>query len=269
MKAVIAIVTSTVGSIWVIGLLPLDSLHIHGPWLSICYRLVDTLLSLALIKIFCPASLQRLTLKIKRSALAVITALVALFASLSIAPGIGTKSTSHMIWVGVIFSLTIGIDEEIYSRGLIYGVLERYGPSVAILGSSIDFGLLHLTNYFYGGQRFDTTLAQMAGATAFGSMTAAAMLCSGTIWPSVVIHGLTDLQLSQVSSMAYAKNLLAKPDWVGTVFEMLLYTSIGFLLLLAAPEAGSSWRVWCSRVLPGRKLTPLAIYLGLTSSPRE
>lgn len=262
MKAAIAILSSTVISVWVIGLIPLDELHIHGPWLAICYRSLQTTFSIAMMRFFCPKSLWRLSFKVKRAALPGLI-LLAVFLSASNVFQIPWSNTSfYTIWMGALFTLFIGIDEEVYSRGLIFGVLEKYGPWIAILGSSLDFGLLHITNYFYGGQNLDVTVSQMIGAASFGFMSAGLMLYSRSIWPSIILHGLSDFQMTQETAEVYAKSLTASPDWLGTGVETLMNVSIGLLLIVAS---GTLQKLKLNQTFV-RHTKPIAEYLGLVTS---
>jgi membrane protease YdiL (CAAX protease family) len=231
LKSALAIVSSTVISIWVIDLIPLNELHIQGAWLPISYRALQTIFSLAMMKVFCPHALHRLTLRIRKKATAGIFLLVG---GLSMSDFIHinwSNTSTYTISMGALFTLFIGIDEEIYSRGFVLGVLEQYGPWVAIAGSSVDFGFLHLTNYFYGGQSLDVTIAQMIGAASFGFMSAALMFYSGSIWPSILLHAFSDFQMTQETPAVYTSGLTSSPDWIGSSIESLLYILIGFLLL--------------------------------------
>ena len=51
-------------------------------------------------------------------------------------------------WIrGIIFLSAIALAEEIFSRGVIFGVLLRHGLVVAVIGSSLIFGVMHLNGY--------------------------------------------------------------------------------------------------------------------------
>jgi membrane protease YdiL (CAAX protease family) len=253
-------------SVWIIGLIPLKELHIHGPWLAISYRALETITSLLMMKLFCPEALSRLTFRIRRVALPGIAILIILLWASNVFQIQWSKTSFYMISMGVLFTLFIGVDEEIYSRGLIFGVLEKYGAWVAILVSSLDFGLLHITNYFFGGQNLDVTFAQMIGATGFGFMSAGLMLYSGSILPSIVFHGLSDLQMTQESAQVYAKSLTSSPDWVGTGVEVALYGVIGLLLIMASSRGSKgSLGDWGSGPI-SKRLLPIALYFGLVDS---
>ena len=47
------------------------------------------------------------------------------------------------IFESFVFALFIGIDEDLFSRGFAFGVIERYGVWIAAILSSLQFGLLH------------------------------------------------------------------------------------------------------------------------------
>ena len=51
-------------------------------------------------------------------------------------------------WIrGVIFLILVAVAEEIFSRGIVFGVLLRHGLTVAVIGSSLMFGLMHINSY--------------------------------------------------------------------------------------------------------------------------
>ena len=93
---------------------------------------------------------------------------------------------------GVIFLLGIGISEEIFSRGLVFGMLRKYGERKAIIFSSVIFGLLHINVYV--GDNWDLWAAynHVISAGSWGFLACATMIATRSIWFVAVFHALTD-----------------------------------------------------------------------------
>ena len=91
-------------------------------------------------------------------------------------------------WVrGVIFLIAVAIAEEIFSRGIVFGVLQRHGLTVAVIGSSLMFGLMHINSYV---GNFDAWPAywHVVSAASFGVFACALMVVTGSIWMPIVLH---------------------------------------------------------------------------------
>ena len=99
-------------------------------------------------------------------------------------------------WIrGVIFLSAIAFAEEIFSRGVIFGVLLRHGLVVAVTGSSLIFGVMHLNGYI--GQYFDPWRAywHVVSAIAFGVFACALMLVTRSIWMPIILHTFSNAGL--------------------------------------------------------------------------
>ena len=96
---------------------------------------------------------------------------------------------------GAVFILSIGLGEEIVSRGFVYGIFERFGQGFAIFFSSFLFGALHLG--WYMGSYWDPWVAywHVTNAAAFGFFLCCLMIACRSIWPAVVLHGVWDWDL--------------------------------------------------------------------------
>jgi uncharacterized protein len=55
----------------------------------------------------------------------------------------------------VAFGLAAAVAEEALFRRLLYGRLERFGPAVAVVGTALLFGLVHLPAYGVGALPVD------------------------------------------------------------------------------------------------------------------
>lgn len=89
-------------------------------------------------------------------------------------------------------SLLVGLNEELWFRGLILRALAPKGLRWAVWGSAILFGVLHLLNGL-AGQDLLVTLIQIAYAFVIGLCYALVRLRSGSIWPLILIHAATNL----------------------------------------------------------------------------
>jgi hypothetical protein len=89
---------------------------------------------------------------------------------------------------GGLFLISVAVAEEIFSRGVVFGVLLRHGLGVAVLGSSLIFGIMHLNGYI--GEYFDPWRAywHIASATAFGIFACALMVVTRSIWMPIILH---------------------------------------------------------------------------------
>ena len=99
-------------------------------------------------------------------------------------------------WIrGVIFLTAIAFAEEIFSRGVIFGVLLRHGLVVAVTGSSLIFGMMHLNGYI--GEYFDPWRAywHVVSATAFGVFACALLVVTRSIWMPIILHTLSNTGL--------------------------------------------------------------------------
>ncbi len=89
--------------------------------------------------------------------------------------------------------LLAGIGEELVFRGIILNTFkEKRGIWVAILWSSVIFGILHITNIF-GGQGVIETLKQVFSAGLAGVLFAWVYLKTNNVIPTMIYHGFYDM----------------------------------------------------------------------------
>ena len=206
-------------------------LHFSQNWNVIAYRAIDSLIWVGVIAIVKPSVLARFKVNRdpKRLLIAVGVGFAYVGGNVIFAPYKG--NSVGMIAVGLLFALMIGVNEETFSRGLIFGCFEQYGVWVAAIVSSVHFGLLHFANYLWGGYSLQYNISQIIGAAAFGFMACGLMVYSRTIWLPMLVHGLTDFPMQLVGQSAYVKATTGGADWAGTIFEVLFCTLIGWALL--------------------------------------
>ena len=151
---------------------------------------------------------------------------------------------------GVIFLLVLGMGEEIFSRGFVFGVLLRFGQFSAIFISSLMFGLMHLN--LYTGSDWDPWEAywHVMGAFSFGVFACALMIVTRSIWVAVVFHALCDWSIifDKASSIEPGRQDWDVSFWQGLTLP-LANTSffIGCALALLWIDRGSipgwAWRI--------------------------
>lgn len=99
-------------------------------------------------------------------------------------------------WVrGAIFLVAVATTEEIFSRGIVFGVLQRQGLFIAVMGSSVMFGLMHINSYV--GEYFDPWRAywHVMSATSFGIFACALMVVTRSIWMPIILHTFSNIGL--------------------------------------------------------------------------
>ena len=230
-KALFLILMGTFLQYWVIGLIPFHKLPISQFWQVILLRTFSTMLSLGAIWFFCPHALSRITARMERKKIGICILIIAFLLTPSF---IGSQILNFhfsQILQGLVFALFIGIDEEFFSRGFIYGALEGYGVGIAATVSALHFGLLHLGNIFWGGQSVSYTSSQVIGAAAFGYLAAALMIFSGTIWIPILMHGLSDSPMQFESTSQFTKEVTGTANWSATLVQALFYIILGFILI--------------------------------------
>ena len=141
-------------------------------------------------------------------------------------------------WVrGVIFLIAVAVAEEIFSRGIVFGVLQRHGLTVAVIGSSLMFGLMHINSYI---GNFDAWPAywHVVSAASFGVFACALMLVTGSIWMPIVLHTFANAGLL----LRNAEDVQASRDAVTSV-ELLpgLLHSLPAALTLIIPSLVLFW----------------------------
>lgn len=114
---------------------------------------------------------------------------LALFAASALNAGLPPASVTLFILVN---TLMVGWSEEVMFRGIwLRGLHRSFGIWVAILGSSLIFGAMHVLNVFLTGDLRGAVL-QAVAAFLSGVFLAAVRLRSGSLWTGIVLHGLWD-----------------------------------------------------------------------------
>ncbi|MGW7601427.1 CPBP family intramembrane glutamic endopeptidase [Streptomyces antimycoticus] len=155
----------------------------------------------------------------------------------------GLDGSATVVVSGLVSLLWVGINEEIYSRGLVQQALNPLGPIRAALGVAVLFGTGHIQNFLFFGDPLDDTLWQMLSAGLFGFTCAGLRYAIGSVWPMVLVHGLDDF--FQIRSPGSA------PDWwQASVLVFQAAYGVWLLRRYGAEGAQSSAEAICSSPSP-------------------
>jgi membrane protease YdiL (CAAX protease family) len=118
--------------------------------------------------------------------------------------------------------------------------LKKYGTAVALIFSSIAFGLMHLNVYLGDDWNPVNAYWHCLSAAGFGFLAAAVMLAMKSILPAIIMHALFDWPVvfsppSKDESSDYVPHF--DPLWQtikDSFAEIMIDVSIGLVLLLIA-----------------------------------
>jgi membrane protease YdiL (CAAX protease family) len=106
--------------------------------------------------------------------------------------GVGVNlDPAHALPLLVVGTPLIALNEELFFRGLLLGVLRPLGWRRAITWSAVLFGVAHVLNLLSGAYPPFVAM-QVAGTTAGGVTFAALRIRSGSLWPLVALHVALD-----------------------------------------------------------------------------
>jgi membrane protease YdiL (CAAX protease family) len=112
---------------------------------------------------------------------------------LNIASGFsGPYGAAHMV-VLVVSVASVGVNEELYFRGIILQRLWQLGVVRAIVIASVLFGLLHTVNLLGNYRPSAYVLLQVVFAFAFGLVAAEMVVITKSLWPVIAFHFANDL----------------------------------------------------------------------------
>lgn len=103
----------------------------------------------------------------------------------------GVSVSSTTAGAIVLLTVAVGVNEEVFFRGLILAALRRLGDRKAIVVSAILFGVLHLAGLAGGATPLYAAL-QVVFAALFGLVAAQIVVLTGSLWPTIIWHVLYD-----------------------------------------------------------------------------
>ena len=152
---------------------------------------------------------------------------------------------SHNLWGGVtappftadavcyvLSMLCVGFLEEVIFRGLLFKALAKENVTMAMVVSSVTFGLGHILNLFNGsGMTWIANLSQVVGAIACGFLFVIILHRGGSLIPCVVAHGLNNA----VYIFADAEAVSPEKQLVITLVSMAVVVAYAVFLLRTLP----------------------------------
>lgn len=165
------------------------------------------------------------------------------------------KSLS-MGFVAILFLFSIGLGEEIFSRGFHYGYLEKYGRYLALVVSSFIFGLMHLNRYIGDGWDSWRAYSHVITAFGFGLLACALMIATKSIWVAVLFHTLANWDLAFPRVGVSSAQIVFSEHFLGRLLMPLMHLSFSAVLAVALLwfSAGSGLPQLAQRLMVAWKL---------------
>ena len=110
-----------------------------------------------------------------------------LLASVNVWNGINIDNTIDEIIIHMGSMCMIGFLEEIIFRGFLFRILEKDSEKLAIIITSITFGVGHIINLL-NGEPVIETLIQVVYAMAVGYLFAIILVKTKSLWPCIITH---------------------------------------------------------------------------------
>ena len=110
-----------------------------------------------------------------------------LIVSVNLWNGVNTGYSADKIIFYMLTMINVGFIEEIVFRGLLFRMMEKDNVNVAIIVSSITFGIGHIVNLFNGADLVPT-LMQICYAMAAGYLFVIIFYKSGSLIPCILAH---------------------------------------------------------------------------------
>jgi len=135
----------------------------------------------------------------------------------------GGSSTSNVtrIVVLLVFTIIVGINEELYFRGILVRRMRKIGAHKAIVIASVIFGVYHLANAIGGYKQPVYVLLQIVVAFVMGLVFAEIVVITRSLWPVIVFHFAHDF-ISFLTGQDSSTNL-GTAAIVLTVVQLVIY----------------------------------------------
>ena len=114
-----------------------------------------------------------------------------LIMSINLWKGVTIKLSVLETALYVLSMLCVGFIEEIIFRGLLFKALCKDNLKLAIVISSVTFGMGHIVNLLNGSDLIPTLL-QIAYATAIGFLFTIIFLKGKSLWPCIIAHSFVN-----------------------------------------------------------------------------
>jgi len=114
-----------------------------------------------------------------------------LIVSVNLWNGININNTSSEITFHILNMINIGFIEEIIFRGFLFKMMAKDNVKIAIIVSSVTFGIGHIINLLNGAE-LTPTLMQICYAISIGYLFVIIFHKSGTLIPCIITHSLVN-----------------------------------------------------------------------------
>lgn len=118
---------------------------------------------------------------------------------LGLAVVLGLPPVGVLLWI-LFNTFLVGLSEELMFRGVLLQAFRRtvsIWPAVWL--TTLAFGAIHILNVFMTGE-LRAALIQSTAAALSGLLFIALRLRTGSLWPSIVVHGLWDFATFTVTA---------------------------------------------------------------------
>ena len=110
-----------------------------------------------------------------------------LMVSVNLWGGVKLNLSATETVLSMLTMMLVGFLEELIFRGFLFTALRKGSLKVAVIVSSVTFGMGHIVNLLNGAP-LGETLLQIVYATAAGFLFTAIFLRGGSLWPCILTH---------------------------------------------------------------------------------
>ena len=114
-----------------------------------------------------------------------------LIVSVNLWNGVNVNNSLSEIFFHVLTMINVGFIEEIIFRGFLFKMMEKNNAKMAIIISSVTFGIGHIVNLLNGAD-FVPTLMQICYAISIGYLFVIIFYKSKSLFPCIVTHCLVN-----------------------------------------------------------------------------
>ncbi len=181
--------------------------------------------------------------------LSLVLVVPALLVSINNAPIIGLATgavqivgTPLQIVLFVVYCISVGVFEEVVFRGIIFPLFllatktKKNSVFLAVLYSSLLFGLVHIVNLFSGSNAF-AVIAQIGYTFLIGAMCAISLYVTGNLLVCILLHTVYDLGGMMITcSVASGYGWDTATVIITVVLGVIVATYMSVIAVKAKPE---------------------------------
>lgn len=124
--------------------------------------------------------------------------------------GIKIVNTPKEIVLFMLTMLEVGFIEEILFRGFLFKTIEKDDQKIAIIITSLTFGIGHIVNLLNGAD-FTPTLIQIIYSVSVGYLFVKILIKTKSLWPCIITHSLLNalsIFSNQTTTIFYILSIL-------------------------------------------------------------